>query len=157
MAKPIPGSGIAPVRWINDTKEVEEIYFQSSDKAITGRMYIGTTWQSNTYGIDGTETIPRQGASISATVVERMNSSMVLLAFVADDGWVSVQTRQTANVTNYGAFTSPIKLIEGNGQQTKLTAVRSSNRPTIILTGPKIIAMSSDNATTLNWTSNEIP
>ena len=79
LAKPIPGSGIAPVRWINDTKEVEEIYFQSSDKAITGRMYIGTTWQSNIYGIDGTETIPRQGASISATTVERMNSSMVLL------------------------------------------------------------------------------
>ena len=43
LGKTIPGSGIAPVLWINNTMEVEEIYFQSFDKAIQGRMYKGTT------------------------------------------------------------------------------------------------------------------
>ena len=160
LGKAIPGTGIGTVRWVNGTDEVEELYFQLANRAIHGRMYKDTAWQPDLYTISGTERIVLQGAGISATVVTKLNSSSVLLAYVSDSGFITVQTRETENITRYGAFSTPLKLAQGNGQQTQLAAVGIMGSPTVLFDAQtKITELSSDNLTApaSNWTSKGIP
>jgi hypothetical protein len=154
----IPGSGIGVVRWLDGIDEVEEIFFQEANRAIHGRSYMNTTWQPDTYTIDGTERIVLQGASISAATVSNANGSTVLLTYVGDSGFVMAQTRQTANATNFGAFSMPIKVGQGDGQQTKLAAVGSLGLPTVFFgVGTKITEGSSGDPAASNWTLRDIP
>lgn len=153
------GSGIGVTRWINDTAEVEEIFFMEEDGPIVGRMYAHQTWLPGTQNINGTSDNLKSGASITAATVKTPTGNIVMLAYVSKNGFLQVQTRGTVNISDYTAYTSPVQVVEGNGQlRTGLVSVDNSGVPTVyFMNGQKVLevlrltrANSTDNWTVAN-------
>ncbi len=158
LAEAQPGTGIGVVRWTNGTDETEEVFFQVLSGGIQGRMYAEKRW-GDTYSVDGTPQNVPSGASLTATLISGNASSTVLLAYIAESGFLNVQTRGTTNNTKFNAFTTPTQLIESNGHsRTGLGSVGSFGDARIIFVkDQKIFEVSNTNATaTSNWNTTEI-
>ena len=95
------GSAIGISRYLIDGAEVMEVFVQTVNDAIHGRLYINNVWDANFYAVDGTTTSLIQDAALTATTVNQTNGSMVLLAWVSSTGFLTVQSRATVNVTQY--------------------------------------------------------
>jgi len=157
MGDAVPGSGIGVTRWINQTEEVEEMFFEVASGVIQGKMYAHKVWITDTYSIDGTADNIREGSGITATTVKASTGDMILLAYIAKNDFLEVQTRGTMNGTTFSAFSSPNKIVEGNGHpRTGVAAVDSSGMPMVYLVnGRKIVEMSSNNSSA-KWTNVDI-
>jgi hypothetical protein len=148
------GSGIGVTRWVNGTDEVEEVFFQLANGAIGGRMYMMSAWTPDYYVIEGTPDNVPVGASITVATVTEGAASTILLAYVANSGFLNVQTRGTTDL-NYAEFSSPVQLVEGDGQSNiGLAAVGSLGVASIyFVKGQEILELSSQNSTGGNWTT----
>ncbi|KAI9765080.1 MAG: hypothetical protein M1840_007787 [Geoglossum simile] len=151
------GSGIGVSRWLNNTDEVEELFFQARDGGINGRMYAESNWKPDFYAIGGTtnDFIP-DGASITATTANTSTGSTVVLSYIAKNGFLSVQLRGTTNISNYGAFSPPNQIVQGSGRsKTGLAAIGSLGAARMYLVdGQNIKELSSTGDSTVsNWTT----
>jgi hypothetical protein len=140
------GTGIGVSRWLNGTDEVEELFFQVINGAIAGRMFKMDAWQPDYYAIEGTPENILDGASITATTVTEGVNSTILLAYIAESGFLNMQARRTMD-GNYGGFSSPVELVEGDGNSnTGLAAVRSLGVASIyFMNEQKPLELSSEN------------
>ncbi|KAI9773255.1 MAG: hypothetical protein M1839_002167 [Geoglossum umbratile] len=150
------GAGIGITRWLNGTNEVEELFFQSPNGAIHARMYVNSAWLPDIYTIQGTPQNVPDGASISvATVNLGASNSVLLLSYVAKSGFLNIQTRGTANTSDYLAFNSPIQLPQESGKSRVGLAVVSSSRIRMVV-GQKIVELSSNDPASSNWVAADI-
>lgn len=154
-----PGCGIGASRWVNGSNEVLEIFCQVTNKAIQGRVFAQNVWNSNRYSVDSTGPQIPDGASLASTTIDDGNGSIILLAYITEGGFLTVQTRQAEN-PDVEAFSSPVQVVEGDGQaNTGLTAVGWSQQARLIfMEGDQILELSSSNSTVgMNWTTATIP
>jgi len=108
----LAGAGIGASRWwLVDGSEVLEAFVQVSGGALHGRIYISSVWTSDIYAVDGTPNTISEGAALTFTVIHQTNSTMVMLAYVSGDGYLTVQSRGTSNgmTTRFDAFSIPLK------------------------------------------------
>jgi hypothetical protein len=156
LGKAATGSGIGVTRWIGDGAEVEEIFFAEEDGPIVERMYANSRWIPGTMSIKGTADKLRIGATISASTVRAPAGDIVVLAFVSKDGFLNVQTRRTANVSDYTDYSSPIEIVEGNAHlRTGVAVVDLWSMPTVyFMNGRQIVEASrlNTNSSAGNWT-----
>jgi hypothetical protein len=117
-------------------------------------MFKMDAWQPDYYAIEGTPESILDGASITATTVTEGVNSTILLAYVAESGFLNVQARITMDA-NYGGFSTPVELVEGDGQSnTGLAAVGSLGVASIyFMTEQKTLELMSENPMGGNWTT----
>jgi hypothetical protein len=156
----LAGSGIGASRWwlLSDGSEVLEVFVQVSGGALHGRIYMESVWTSDFYAVDGTPNTVSEGAALTSTVIHPTNATMmVMLAYVASDGYLTVQSRGTANQTNtaFAAFSAPQGIIQGDGDQsTGIAAFDSSGHPMIyFVKNDTILELSAPYVTSANWTN----
>lgn len=158
----LAGSGIGASRWwlLSDGTEVLEVFVQVSGGALHGRVYMESVWTSDFYAVDGTPNTVSEGAALTSTVVHQTNSTMVMLAYVASDGYLTVQSRGTANQTNtvFDAFSTPQEIIQGDGGQTTgIAAFDSSGHPMIyFVKNDTILELSAPDVASANWTNSAV-
>jgi len=158
----LAGSGIGASRWwlLSDGTEVLEVFIQVSDGALHGRVYMESVWTSDFYAVNGTPNTVSEGAALTSTVVHQTNSTMVMLAYVASDGYLTVQSRGTANQTNteFDAFSTPQSIYRGDGEQTTgIAAFDSSGHPNIFfVNNDTILEFSALDVAAANWTSFDV-
>lgn len=118
----LSGSGIGASRWwlLSDGTEVLEVFIQVSGGALHGRVYMESVWTSDFYAVDGTPNTVSEGAALTSAVIHQTNSTMVLLAYVSSNGYLTVQSRETTNQTNtvFDAFSTPKQILQGDGGRT---------------------------------------
>lgn len=152
----LAGSGIGTARWILAGNEVLEVFVQVSGGAIHERVYMNFAWGANFYAVDGTPNTISEGAALTSTVVSQSNTSMVLLAYASSDGYLTTQSRGTANgtQTQFNAFTVPEKILQGDGSmETGMAAFGSPEGPQIyFVTNQKILEISASDVNFLSWT-----
>jgi hypothetical protein len=148
------GSGIGVSRWLNGTDEVEELFYEQRDGGIAGKMYMMSAWQPDYYTVEGTPGNVPDGAGITITTVTEGVNSTILLAYVANSGFLNVQARRTTDV-NYGGFSSPVQLVEGDGHSNiGLAAIGSLGVARIhFVVGQKVLELSSEDPMGKNWTT----
>jgi hypothetical protein len=91
-------------------------------------------------------------------ITQANNQSSILLTYIASSGFLTVQTRETAaNITDFGSFTKPAPVIQGDGSNTPgLAADGASGLPTIyLLKSQKVLALTGD-VTAANFTTTDI-
>jgi hypothetical protein len=158
----LAGSGIGTSRWwlLSDGTEVLEVYIQVSGGAIHGRVYMESVWTSDFYAVDGTPNTVSEGAALTSAVIHQVNSTMVLLAYVSSDGYLTVQSRGTANQTNtqFDAFSTPNKILQGDGgTMTGIAAFDSSGHPLIyFVKNDSILEVSAPDVAAANWTTFDV-
>ncbi|KAG4438271.1 hypothetical protein IFR05_006253 [Cadophora sp. M221] len=153
------GTGIGAVRWLSEGNEVMEIFCQATNGAIHGRVYRNSVWSPEFYAVDGTPGTITQGASMTATTINQSNGSVVLLAYVDNSGFLTVQSRGTVNVTaNYGGFSTPKRLVEGDGKiTTGLAAVGMAGEPKVYyVVKQKILELSGTDVAAASWTTVDV-
>lgn len=158
----LAGSGIGASRWwlLSDGTEVLEVFVQVSGGALHGWVYMESVWTSDFYAVTGTPNTVSEGAALTSTVVHETNSTIVMLAYVSSDGYLSVQSRGTANQTNteFNAFSTPQKIVLGDGGQTTgIAAFDSSGHPIIyFVKGNRILEISASDVEAGNWTTFDV-
>ncbi|KAH0534025.1 hypothetical protein FGG08_007372 [Glutinoglossum americanum] len=159
MGEAVEGSGIGVTRWINNTAEVEELFFEVISGGIQGKMYAQGKWIPEPYSVNGAAGGILDGSSITATTVGA-SAGTVYLSYVAKSGFLELQTRGTTNVSTYGDFGSPNQIAGGDGHpRAGLTAIDSSGRPVIyFVNGRKLMELSSSSNSNLSieWSGVEI-
>jgi hypothetical protein len=152
------GSGFGCSRYLMDGGEVLEVFIQATNAAIHGRVYINSVWTAYFYTVDGTPETVMGGASLTATTVTQPNGTFVFLAYVASNSFLTVQSRGTLNVTQYNTFSSPVNVMQGDGEsETGLGAVGIEGAPKIYFgTGQKILELSGSAVTATNWTQVDV-
>jgi len=137
---------------------VLEVFIQATNAAIHGRVYINSVWTADFYTVDGTPETVMGGASLTATTVTQPNGTFVFLAYVASNSFLTVQSRGTLNVTQYNTFSSPVNVMQGDGEsETGLGAVGIEGAPKIYFgTGQKILELSGSAVTATNWTQVDV-
>jgi hypothetical protein len=135
-----------------------ELFMQVSSDDIHGRAYINSAWTSDWYNIDGTPGTVSEGTSIIAATIEQPDVSMVLLAYVSKTGFITIQSRGTANVTDYSVYSTPNQLVEGDGSaRTGLAAISLHGQPTVFFVNNQTIwEASGSNVAATNWTEADI-
>ncbi|CZR50163.1 uncharacterized protein PAC_00035 [Phialocephala subalpina] len=158
----LAGSGIGASRWwlLSDGTEVLEVFVQVSGGALHGRVYMESVWKSDFYAVNGTPNTVSEGASLTSTVVHQTNLTVVMLAYVASDGYLTVQSRGTANQTNieFDAFSTPQGIYRGDGGQTTgIAAFDSSGHPIIFFVrNDTILEFSAPDVAAANWTNFDV-
>jgi hypothetical protein len=158
LGKTQEGSSYGVSRYVIDDQEVEEVFFQATNGAIHGRRYANSVWETEVYTVDGTATGVPFGASLTmTTITQANNSSMLLLAYIATSGFLTIQARRTGNVTTLGSFAKPKQVVQGDGHlDTGLAADGSMGVPRVyLLKNLKILMLESDLAMA-NWTTTDI-
>lgn len=159
LGKAQEGSSFGVSRYVINDQEVEEAVFQANNGAFHGRRYANAVWSNEVYNVNGTETGVPLGASLTMTTIPQANNSgtMLLLAYIATSGFLTVQTRGIGNVTNLGSFTRPRQLIQGDGRSDMgLAADGSAGVPKVyLLKNQKLLMLESD-AAMVNWTTTDI-
>jgi hypothetical protein len=154
-----PGSGIGASRWVNGSDEVLEVFCQVISKAIQGRVFAQGVWNADRYSVDSTGPQIPDGTSLASMTINDGNGSIILLAYMMEGGFVTVQTRRAEN-PDPEAFSSPVQVAEGDGQTgTGLTALGWLQQARLyFLEGEEIVELSSSNSTVgRNWTTVTIP
>ncbi|PVH77509.1 hypothetical protein DL98DRAFT_517340 [Cadophora sp. DSE1049] len=96
---------------------------------------------------------------MTATTVNQKNGTVVLLAYVDSSGFLTVQSRDTVNVSAvYSGFSTPKRLVEGDGTiATGLAAVGTSGEPKVyFVVNQKILELSATDVTAGNWTTVDV-
>jgi hypothetical protein len=150
------GSGIGCARYLVDGGEVLEVFIQATNGAIHGRVFSGGVWNADFYAVDGesaSEAI-MGSASLTATAITQPNGIFVFLAYVASNSFLTVQSRGIVNVTQYNAFSTPINVVQGDGEsETGLAAIGFDGAPKLYFgIGQKILELSGSSVTATNWT-----
>jgi hypothetical protein len=145
---------------LSDGTEVLEVFIQVSGGAIHGRVYMESVWTSGFYAVDGTPNTVSEGAALTSTVIHQTNATMVLLCYVSSEGFLTVQSRGTANQTNtlYSAFSAPEQILQGDGGQTTgIAAFDSSGHPMIyFVKNDTILEISAPDVASTNWTTFDV-
>jgi hypothetical protein len=133
-------------------------FIQATNAAIHGRVYTDSVWTSDFYAVDGTPETIMGGASLTATTITQPNGTFVFLAYVASNSFLTLQSRGILNITQYGAFSVPVDVIQGDGEsETGLGAVGVEGVPKIYFgTGQKIFELSGSAVTATNWTQVDV-
>ncbi|KAE8446592.1 hypothetical protein EG329_011785 [Mollisiaceae sp. DMI_Dod_QoI] len=158
----LAGSGIGASRWwlLSDGTEVLEVYTQVSGGALHGKVYMESVWNPNFYAVNGTPNTVSEGAALTSTVVHQTNSTMVMLAYVASNGYLTVQSRGTVNQSNtdFDAFSTPQSVYRGDGGQTTgIAAFDSSGHPMIVFVkNDTILELSAPDVAAANWTTFDV-
>ena len=132
----LTGTGIGTSRWwlLSDGSEVLEVFVQVSGGALHGRVYMQSVWTSDFYAVDGTPNTVSEGAPLTSTVIHQQNATIILLAYVASDGFLTAQSRGTANGTNtvFNAFSAPENVLQGDGgSRTGIASFDNQGQPII--------------------------
>lgn len=96
---------------------------------------------------------------MTATTVNQNNGSVVLLAYVDSSGFLTVQSRETVNVTtDYSGFSTPRRLVEGDGKiATGLAAVGIAGEPKVYyVVNQKILELLGTDVAAANWTTVDV-
>lgn len=157
----LAGTGIGASRWwLGDGSEVLEVFVQVSGGALHGRVYMQSVWTSDFYAVDGTPNTVSEGATLTSTVIHQPNSTMMLLVYVSSDGYLTVQSRGTANETStvFDDFTVPVKVLQGDGgHSTGIAAFDSEGRPIIYFAkGAHILEISAADVAAKNWSTFDV-
>jgi hypothetical protein len=158
----LAGSGIGTSRWwlLADGTEVLEVFIQVSGGALHGRTYMESVWKSDFYAVNGTPNTVSEGATLTSTVIHQTNSTIVMLAYVASDGYLTVQSRGTANQTNteFDAFSDPQSVYRGDGgRMTGIAAFDSLGHPKIFfVTNDTILEFSASDVAAGNWSTFDV-
>ena len=153
----LTGTGIGTSRWwlLSDGSEVLEVFVQVSGGALHGRVYMQSVWTSDFYAVDGTPNTVSEGAPLTSTVIHQPNATMVLLAYVASDGFLTTQWRGTANQTNtvYNAFSAPQNVLQGDGGSTTgIAAFDAQGQPMIVFVkNNHVLEISAPDVAAKNW------
>jgi len=119
-----------------------------------------SAWTSDFYAVNGTPNTVSEGAALTSTVVHQTNSTMVMLAYVASDGYLTVQWRGTANQTNteFDAFSTPQSLYRGDGGQTTgIAAFDSLGQPRIVFVdNDTILEFSAPDVAAASWANFDV-
>ncbi|TVY78499.1 hypothetical protein LSUE1_G005940 [Lachnellula suecica] len=153
------GSSIGYSRWVSGPTEVGDMFFQAANGAIHGLRYEGAVWNTDVYDVSGTDTGVTLGASFTSTAITQANNrSTVLLAYIASNGFLTVQTRGTAaNISDLGAFTKPLSVIQGDGSNTPgLAADGASGQPKIYLMDSEKVQVLTGDVTATNFTTEDV-
>lgn len=110
----LEGTGIGTARYLLDGGEVLEVFIQTDNNAIHGRVYQDSIWEADFYSVDGTNTDLSPNAALTATTVYQ-DTVRVFLAWVSSSGFLNIQSRDTVNVTQYNTFSDPKQMAEGDG------------------------------------------
>jgi hypothetical protein len=116
-------------------------------------------WNADRYSVDSTGPQIPDGTSLASMTINDGNGSIILLAYMMEGGFVTVQTRRAEN-PDPEAFSSPVQVAEGDGQTgTGLTALGWLQQARLyFLEGEEIVELSSSNSTVgRNWTTVTIP
>ncbi|KAE9374738.1 hypothetical protein N431DRAFT_372589 [Stipitochalara longipes BDJ] len=158
----LTGTGIGTSRWwlLSDGSEVLEVFVQVSGGALHGRVYYESAWTSDFYAVDGTPNTVSEGAPLTSTVIHQPNATMVLLTYVASNGFLTVQSRGTANGTNtvFHAFSAPENVIQGDGSSTTgIAAFDAQGKPMIyLMKNNHVLEISAPDVAAKNWSSVDI-
>jgi hypothetical protein len=158
----LAGTGIGASRWwlLSDGTEVLEVFVQVSGGALHGRVYMESVWTSDFYAVGGTPNKVSEGAALTSTVIHETNATSVLLAYVSSDGFLTVQSRGTANQTNteFGAFSTPEEIFQGDsGHSTGIAAFDSSGEPVIyFVKDDKVFEISAMDVAAKNWSTFDV-
>lgn len=112
---------------------------------------MNSVWESDFYSVDGTTTDLSANAALTATVVpnpQNPANDNILLAWTSSTGFLNIQTRATANVTQYNSFSDPKQLVEGDSGQQPGVAATGDGPDIYFADGQKILELSGG-----NWTS----
>ena len=161
LSKAMVGCGIAVMRWLNGTDQVEEIIFQSGNGGLAGRMYRESIWQPDIYAIDGTMDIVPNGAVIAGTTItDSTGNSTILITYGATSGFLSVQARATKGTPDsaLGAFSARVEIVEGDGQpQVGTAAVGSLGVPSLyFMSKDEMFELQAGSAFAVNWTKTTL-
>jgi len=154
----LTGTGIGTARWWlpSDGSEVLEVFVQVSGGALHGRVYMEDVWTSDFYAVDGTPNTVSEGAPLTSTVVHQPNNAtMVLLTYVASNGFLTVQSRGT-NGTNtaFAAFSTPQNVLQSDGSSTTgIAAFDAQGQPMIyFVKNNHVLQISAPDVAAKNWT-----
>lgn len=159
-----PGSGIGISRYFTtSSSETMEVFIQSTNGAIHGRLYSDEVWSPDFYAIDYTSGSVTQGAALTAAAVNAANGTSVMLTYVDSSGFLAVQSRGTelgpGNGTDaYGAFAAPKRLLEGDGfVETGVVALGvDGDAKVLFVSGQKVLEVSAGDGVAGNWTSVDV-
>lgn len=140
-----------------------ELYWETANNAIKGRVYLDKVWTSDsytvnsstTYSIDTSASDVDQTSSLSGTTV----GMSVLLSYISTDGSVTVQYRDTNNTVDYSAFSQPQKVFDASdgSLRTGLSSTGADGSPYIVVVkGQTIWQITADNVTAIDWTATNI-
>lgn len=137
-----------------------EVFVQVSGGALHGRVYMESTWTSDVYAVDGTPNTVSEGAALTSTVIHETNATVVLLAYVSSDGFLTVQSRGTANqtATVFDAFSSPDQIFQGDGGHTTgMAAFDAGGSPVIyFVKNDTVLEISAVDVAAKNWTTFDV-
>jgi hypothetical protein len=116
----LAGSFFGATRYVLGIDEYEEACYQATNGALHCRRYANSIWGSEVFTIAGTETGLAQPASFDfTTVVDPVTKvSVVAVAYIKQNGYITVQSRATKNGTDLGAFETGVQVIQGDGSNT---------------------------------------
>lgn len=139
--------------------QVMEVFVQVANNALHGRTYVDNSWTSDWYDIDGTPGTVSTGTSIAAATIEKSGGSAdVLLAYVSKNKFLTVQSRTTFNVTEYGSYSTPKQLTEGDGSaRTGLAIAPTLEGPNLyFVNNQTILELSASDVASTNWTTIDV-
>jgi hypothetical protein len=156
----LAGSFFGVTRYVLGVDEYEEACYQATNAALHCRRYANSIWGSEVFTIAGTETGLALPASFDYTTVidPKTKTSVVAVAYIKQNGYVTVQTRATTNGTDLGAFETGVQVTQGDGSNTAgLVVTGESGFVNVYLkkgapAGGKIFQYSSNSSMT-NWTT----
>jgi hypothetical protein len=156
----LAGSFFGVTRYVIGSSEYEEACYQATNGALHCRRYANSIWGSDVFTIAGTETGLAQPASFDfTTVIDPITGiSVVAVAYVKTNGYITIQSRATTNGTDLGAFATGVQVTQGDGSNTAgLVITGESGTVNIYLkrgasAGGKIFQYSSNSSMT-SWTS----
>ncbi|EPE35308.1 Fucose-specific lectin [Glarea lozoyensis ATCC 20868] len=116
----VAGSFFGATRYVVGDSEFEEACYQATNGALHCRRYANAIWGSEVFTIAGTETGLALPASFDyTTVIDPVTRvSSLAVAYIKQNGFVTVQSRSTANGTDLGAFGPGIQVTQGDGSST---------------------------------------
>jgi hypothetical protein len=86
-------------------------------------------------------------------VVGPDNTNTLLVAYVTRDGFINVAHRGTVNITDFGAISKPVQVVQTDGANGGLVVDGGSGTPKMYnVHGQKILQFTSD-ATMTVWTN----
>jgi hypothetical protein len=148
------GSWFAALQYSNGTDEFEEAWFQANSGSIHGKRYASNVWEDSDYAISSTASGVALGAPFDVTnVVGPDNTNTLLVAYVTTDGFINVAHRGTVNITDFGAFSKPVQVVQTDGANGGLVVDGGSGTPKMYnVHGQKILQFTSDTMMTV-WTN----
>ncbi|KAI9764646.1 MAG: hypothetical protein M1840_008143 [Geoglossum simile] len=150
------GEGLGKAAAGSATGQRQKKYFSQRRTGLSSNGGTPTQRGYQEQSIKGTADKLKVGATISASTVRAPVGDTVVLAYMSKIGFLEVQTRGTANVSDYTDYSPPIEIVEGNAHlRTGVAIVDLDGIPTVyFVNGRQIVEASGPkaNSSTGNWT-----